>query len=391
MPRSPLLFVLLTVFIDLMGGSLLVPVLPYLVERFRSDALTIGLLTSSFSIAQFLATPVLGTLSDRFGRRPVLLICVFGTSVGYFLFALANQLWVLFLARTIAGATGGVVSTAQAYIADTTPPEKRTGAFGLIGAAFGLGFILGPAIGGALVHFDLNAPVYFAGALALFNLLLGSFTLKESLPPEKRQRRSGLDALNPFKQLSRLVGDGKIRGLLVGFFLFNFAFAGFTSIFALSIKDRFGWGPAQVVWVFAFIGVVSTFVQGWLIRQLVPRFGEPRLALSGLGCICFAFALIALIPAGSWLYLTQGVLALGVGLATPSLRGLLSNTATASDQGRVLGGAQSLVSLGQVLGPLAASSSYDYLGQLVPFWGGAVTLLLALGFVFLNLRVLAVR
>ncbi len=382
---SPLLFVLLTVFIDLVGGSLLVPVLPYLVERFRSDALTIGLLSSVFSVAQFLATPVLGSLSDRFGRRPVLIACVFGTAIGYFLFGLADSLWVMFVARVIAGATGGVVATAQAYIADVTPPQQRTQAFGLIGAAFGLGFILGPALGGALVTIDLNAPVYCAGCLALTNTVLGYFTLGESLPPERR-RAVGWRELNPLGQLARLALDTKIRGLLAGFFIFNAVFAGFTSIFALSIRDRFGWGPELVVWLFAFIGVVATVVQGGLIRKLVPRFGEARLALWGLALVALAFVLVAVSPSGGWLYLTQAVLALGVGLATPSLRGLISNSVADDEQGRVLGGSQSLVSLSQVLGPLVASVCYDYLGRLTPFWGGALVMLAAVGFVYANLR-----
>ncbi len=382
---SPLIFIFITVFIDLMGGSLLVPVLPYLVERFRSDAVTIGLLTSVFFVAQFLATPVIGILSDRYGRRPVLLWCVLGTGFSYFVFGWAGALWLLFLSRVIAGATGGVIVTAQAYIADISPPEKRTQNFGLIGAAFGLGFTLGPAIGGALVPFGLNAPVFFAGGLALANAAFGYFTLSESLPPERRRSFAPAD-LNPIKQLGSLLADRRLRALVSGYFLFNFAFAGFTTVFAVFIRDRFGWGPELTVWVFAFIGVVSTIVQGGLIRRLLPRFGEARLAVAGLLLVAFALASVAILPSGIWLYPSQAILALGVGLATPSLRGMLSNSASDSEQGRVLGGTQSLISVAQIFGPLAASSSYDSLGRTVPFWGSGLLVFIAFGCIALHLR-----
>ncbi|MBC7880081.1 MAG: MFS transporter [Anaerolineae bacterium] len=383
---SPLIFIFLTVFIDLMGGSLLIPVLPFLVERFRSDALTIGWLTASFSIAQFLAAPVLGSLSDRYGRRPVLLICVLGTALGYFVFGWAKSLWVLFLARIIDGITGGVISTAQAYIADISTPEERTKNFGLIGAAFGLGFILGPTIGGVLARIDLNLPVFFAGGISLVNLVLGYFTLNESLPPERRRPISAVD-FNPLRSLANLLDQKSLQGILIGFFLYNFAFAGFTGIFTLAIRDRFGWGPDLAAWLFAFIGIISTIVQGGLIRKLVPAFGETRLAISGLALIALAYGLVCVIPSGPWLYLTQGILAVGIGLTAPSLRGVLSNRTSPENQGRVLGGAQALASLGQVVGPLWAGWSYDYLGRLVPFWVGAIWQLAAIALVVIGLRV----
>lgn len=387
LPVSPLVFIFLTIFIDMIGSSILFPVLPFLVERYRSDALTLGLLASTFSIAQFLATPVLGALSDRYGRRPVLLLCVLGTAVGYFMFGLANSLWVLFLSRIIDGVTGGVIATAQAYIADTSTAEERTKNFGLIGAAFGLGFILGPALGGALASIDLNLPVFFAGTLALLNAVLGYFTLDESLSPDLR-RPFGLSDLNPFKQLSALARDTRVRGLVLGFFIFNFAFAGFTSVFAIFLRDRFGWGPALSAGIFAFIGLVSAAVQGGLIRKLLPAFGEARLAVSGLLCVSAAFGLAALVPAGAGilLYPTQGLLALGVGLTIPSLRGLISNRVLANEQGRVIGGSQSLASLAQVIGPLWAGWTFDYLGILTPLWSGALWVLVALACIVPNLR-----
>jgi MFS family permease len=186
--------------------------------------------------------------------------------------------------------------------------------------------------------------------------------------------------------LGKLFANRALQGLLVGFFLFNFAFAGFTSIFALSLRDRYGWGPDHAAGVFAFIGVVSAVVQGGLIRRLLPAFGEARLSLWGLAIVGLAFVLTAVVPGGVPLYLSQGVLAVGVGLATPALRGLLSHRTSASEQGRVLGGATAVVSLTQILGPTAAGWSYDHLGRLTPFWAGALVMIAALAWVLAGLK-----
>jgi MFS transporter, DHA1 family, tetracycline resistance protein len=379
---SPVVFIFLTIFVDFMGGTLLVPILPFLVERFRSDALTIGLLGASFSLAQFVAAPGIGALSDRYGRRPVLLMCMLGTSLGYLIFGLANALWLLFLGRIVDGITGGVISTAQAYIADISKPEDRSKNFGLIGAAFGLGFILGPAIGGALSQIDLNLPVFLAAGLALANTILGYFTLPESLPKEKRQQgklQSIWSELNPIGQLGNIARDKNIRALVFGFFLFNFAFAGFQNNFAVFTRDQFQWDPVKNAQLFAYIGVVSSLVQGGLIRKLIPRFGEEILALWGLAFCGISVFAVAFLPAANWLYVTQTLFALGVGLASPTLRGLISARTSAQEQGRALGGAQSLVSLSMVLGPLWAGSVYDSLGYTAPYWTSGLWIAVALG------------
>lgn len=386
---SPVVFIFLTIFIDFMGGSLLVPILPFLVERFRSDALTIGLLGASFSLAQFVAAPGIGALSDRYGRRPVLLICMLGTSLGYLIFGLAHALWMMFLGRIIDGITGGVVSTAQAYIVDISKPEDRSKNFGLIGAAFGLGFILGPAIGGALSQIDLNLPVFVAAGLALANVILGYFTLPESLPKEKRQQgklQSIWSELNPIGQLGNIAQDKNIRALVFGFFLFNFAFAGFQNNFAVFTRDQFQWDPVKNAQLFAYIGVVSSLVQGGLIRKLIPRFGEETLALWGLAFCSISVFSIAFLPTANWLYVTQTLFALGVGLASPTLRGLISARTPAQEQGRALGGTQAMVSLAMVLGPLWAGAAFDYLGYTAPYWTSGLWIAVALGVTALALK-----
>ncbi len=387
MPR--LLFIFITILIDKLGESLIFPILPFLVERFRSDAFTLGLLASSFAIAQFIASPIIGALSDRYGRRPILLVCVLGTAVSYYLFGLAASLWMLFFSRIVDGITGGVAATAQAYIADISSPEDRAKNFGLTGAAFGLGFTLGPALGGVLANISLNLPVFVAGTIALLNFCLGWFVLPESLDKEQR-RPFTLQDLNPISQLIDLLKNPRIQGLLIAFFIFNFAFAGFSSIFVLFLNNRYGWGPTQAAAVFFFIGIVSTLVQGGLIRSLLPRFGESKLTIVGLLLVAIAFGGIVLVPATGpillpALYTTQALLALGVGLIIPSLRGLISNRVSNQEQGKTLGGNQALQSVATILGPLWAGWVFDHSGVLSPFWTGAFFMLIAIGFTLTNL------
>lgn len=374
---SPIVFIFLTIFIEFMGGSLLVPLIPYIVGQFQSDGFVIGLLVSSFSLAQFLAAPSLGALSDRFGRRPVLLLSLLGTGVGYVVFGLAHSLAWLFVGRLICGVAGGVVATAQAYIADISTPETRTQNFGLVGAAFGLGFILGPAIGGFLAQFSLQLPIFVAAGLAWSNAVLGYFTVTESLPPEKRQAVAW-GQINPLTQLTLLGRNPDVRPFLLGFFIFNFAFAGFQSNFAVFTRDRFNWQPSENAWLFAYIGLISSLVQGLLIRTLLPRFGDAALARWGLVLAGLSVTGVALVPSGAWLYATQGIFALGVGLCLPTLRGLLSQRASAQEQGRVIGGSQSLASLAMVLGPLWAGMVYDQVGYTAPYWSAGAGIGLAL-------------
>lgn len=389
-PAIPqLAFIFITILIDKMGESIIFPILPFLIERFSTDAFTLGLLVSSFSVAQFIAAPIIGALSDRYGRRPVLLVCILGTTASYYLFGFANTLVLIFVSRIIDGITGGVAGTAQAYIADISAPQDRAKNFGLTGAAFGLGFTLGPALGGILANVSLNLPVFVAGTLALINFGIGFFSLPESLPLEQRRPLKWRD-LNPITQLTDLLANVRIRGLLTAFFLFNFAFAGFSGIFVLFLNQRFGWGPSEAAMVFFFIGVVSTIVQGGLIRKLLPAFGEAKLSISGLLLVAIAFAIIVLLPDQGWMvvpgiYTTQAMLALGVGLIIPCLRGLISNRVSNQDQGRTIGGSQGVQSLASILGPLWAGYVFDNLGLLSPFWMGALIMIVAANITFLNL------
>lgn len=375
---SPLAIVVVAIAIEVMGGGLLIPVLPYLVAQFRTDALTIGLLAASFSTAQFFAAPVLGTLSDRVGRRPILILCTLGTALAFFLFGMAQSLWVMFVAQISNGITGGLISTAQAYIADVSDSaESRTKNFGLIGAAFGIGFILGPLLGGSLAGISLKLPVFVAGSVALINSAFAFLFLPESIKTQGTNPIR-LSDFNPLRQLLDLFRRPKLSRLLIGYFLFFLAFAGFTSIFVVWIRDRFAWGPIYSGTVLFWVGIIASFVQGFLIRKLLPKFGEMRLTILGFSMAALAFLLISIIPNGYYLFGTQTLFAFGLGIASPSIRGIISHSVPDDEQGKVSGGTLSLTSLTQIFGPLLAGWSYDNIHPIAPMLIGAGLALIAI-------------
>ena len=392
--RSPMLFIFLTVFIDLLGAGIVLPLLPYYVKIVEQTdnswlidqrALIVGGLVASFSLMQFLFAPIFGALSDRYGRRPLLLFSMVGTSVAYLMFGLSDRLlpWgaeavllALFLSRIVAGATGASISTAQAYIADITTPEARAQGLGMIGAAFGLGFMFGPAIGGLLSTVSLELPAFVAAVLALGNFGLGFFMLRESLPIEQRSPIS-LERLNPFNRLRGVLTNTSIRMLVIGTLLLNFAFAGLQSNFAVYSDARFGFTAADNAYVFTFIGFMAVLTQGFLIRKLMPRFGEGRLALVGLVLMVVSFALTAIAPLAWMLFPIMGLLALGSGMATPSITSLISRRVSAQEQGATLGGTQALTSLTMVVGPLFAGYIFGAIGMSAPYIVGALLLVAA--------------
>lgn len=377
--HRPLIFIFLTVFLDLLGVGILVPVLPYIVAEFRSDALTVGLLSLTFAAAQFFASPVLGALSDRHGRRVVLLLSVLGTGAGYFLFGLAQTLWLLYLARLIDGFTGGNVSTAQAYIADVSPPEDRAKNFGLIGAAFGLGFIMGPAVGGMLSLWSLRAPAFAAGALSLITVSLGYFLLPESLPPANRERRPfRLADLHPLGHLGETVRRPGLPRLFTAIFAMSFAMAGLQSNYAVFTRERFGLGPQGNAWIFTLVGAVSVLVQGVLLRRIPTAGRERRIATWGLLLMACGFAATAFVPSVPWLYPATLLLAFGNASAAPMLTSEVSRTVSGVEQGKVLGSMQSIVSLTRILGPLWAGLVFDHVGHGAPYWTGALCVVAAL-------------
>lgn len=384
--RSQLTFIFLTVFIDLLGVGIVLPLLPFYVKLIEADspvwltqnhALIVGALTASYSLFQFLFAPILGSLSDRFGRRPVLLLSLAGAGLSYLLFGMADRLAplgagavlaALFVSRIVAGITGGSISTAQAYIADITPPQERARGLGLIGAAFGLGFMLGPALGGLLSGISLSAPAFTAAALIFASVAFGFFRLPESLPPEQRSAR--VSSLNPFGRLGAVLGRMAIRPLVMSVLLLNLAFAGLQSNFAVYSDVRFGLGPSAIAYIFAFIGLMAVIMQGFLISRLVRWFGEARLAVAGMALMALAFGLIAAAPAAWALYPAVALLSVGSGMATPSLTSLISRRVSPMEQGSVLGGVQAFTSLAMVIGPLIAGLLFDIVAPAAPYLAG---------------------
>ena len=360
MKRSPLIVIFTTVFIDLVGFGIVIPVLPFYAEgtTFNATPRTVGLLFASYSIMQLIFSPILGGLSDRFGRRPVLFISIIGTGIGFLILGLANTLALLFIGRILDGITGGNISTAQAYIADITTKENRAKGMGLIGAAFGLGFIFGPAIGGILSRWGIHVPFFFAAGLCFANALLLYFTLPETVTPDHPARASATRGRG-ISQLIRSLKQPRLAFVLVIYFMFVVAFSIMTTSFSLYVMFRFGYDAQHTGYIFAYVGLISVIVQGGLIGRLVKRFGE--LPLVVFGALCFSLSLFAVPYVGpaagglAGLLIGGGVFALGNSLATPALTSLASKSVGESEQGTVLGVTQSVASLARAVGPSLAA------------------------------------
>lgn len=381
--RRALTFIFVTILLDIIGAGIMMPVVPFIVRPYSHDALTIGLLAVAYSLAQFFAAPLLGALSDRHGRRPVLVISLFGAAIGYALFGVGGALWVFFVSRIVAGFTGGNLTAAQAYIADVSGPEDRAKNFGLVGAAFGLGFILGPSLGGLLAKISLSAPAWAAGGVALTTATFGWFVLPESLAPDKRRAHAlHVGDFNPFRLLLRALRTGQLRALFFGIFLTRFAHMGLQTNFAIYTLDRFKYTASQNGVIFAVLGVTSTFVQGFLIRRLSGRFSDRRLLLAGLAIMIGGFVAIAAVPQGWMLSPAIALLALGTGLSTPVMQSLISQAGSPEEQGMLFGANGAITSLTAILGPAYAGVVFDHVAYTAPYWSGA--LCVAAGWLAIN-------
>jgi MFS family permease len=369
--RASLASLFVVVFIDLLGFGMVIPVMALYAERLGAPDDQIGWLMTGYSAMQFVFTPIWGRLSDRWGRRPLLLLSIAMTAVGFFGYASAPSFAWLLVSRLFAGAATANIAIAQAYIADVTPPEGRAKGMGIIGAAFGLGFVLGPAMGGLLSNISLSLPGYAAGALAVANGIAAFFVLPEPAARQVADRRPHFGALA--LELRR-PGVGRLIAI---YLLAVLAFAGMESTFALIAAHRFQLDQRNVSYVFAFIGVVVTVVQGGLIGPLTRRFGERALLVTGL--LLQAVGLAAVPYAGGLAGLLAACLPLasGSGLFSPSATSLLSRSARAEDQGGTLGIGQSAAALGRIAGPISATNAYQHLWFAAPYLGGAVIMLAA--------------
>jgi MFS family permease len=404
MNRKPsLLVVFLTVFIDLIGFGIVVPLVPIFSRHYGASGWVIGAIIASFSAMQFVFSPIWGRLSDHHGRRPILLISTAGAALSYVLFAVGSglenhttALLVMLVSRIFAGICGGNITVAQAYIADITPPENRSKRMGLIGMAFGLGFIFGPAISGIALHFfGATGPGWTAAALCAANFLLAFFILAESLKPG-----SGQATRRPhFAQWGHTLAQPNIGLLILIFFLATFAFSCFESTLPLLVSDNFNLGiavdetkpAATVIYLFVFCGIIGAFIQGGAIGRLVKMFGEPKLIslsllLTGVSLILLPFIKgegqlrwLVVLHGADWpwikMLLVLALLAIGTGLTRPPLFGLLSNLAPPNEQGATIGVAQSAGALARILGPLFAATLYTHVASLPYVTCGVISIL----------------
>lgn len=377
-PRARLTILFLTVFVDLVGFGIVLPLLPFYADHFGASGLVVGFLVSVYSVAQLFMAPLWGRLSDRFGRRPILIIGLVGSAASYLVFAYARSIPMLFVSRIMAGIGGSTVPVAQAYIADITPREKRAGNMGLIGTAFGLGFIFGPAIGGIMAPLSVEAPGLAAAALCFGNGVLAWFFLPESLSPAERDLRRGARAAPGVGDIRTVVRSPELLRILALYFFFTVAFAAMQPTFPLLGAARFGLAETQVGYLFAFLGLVSAIMQGGLVRRLVPILGEVRLIrICGLPFIG-GLLLIATAPSVGVLLVALALLAVGFGGTLPSVVSLLSLRAPEDVQGGILGLGQSVGSSARILGPVLAGWAFDHLGVGWPYIGGAAVAFLAL-------------
>ena len=369
----PLLVIFLTIFVNLVGFGIIIPLLPFYARTFGASPIAIGLLFASFSLAQLLASPLLGELSDRWGRRPVLILSLIGTAVSFAMLAVAQSLAMLFAARIVDGLSGGNITTARAYIADITTEDNRAKAYGILGAGFGLGFIVGPALGAALSQVSYTAPIWAAALITLVATVLAWWWLPETV--HRAHAGSG-----PFWRALRHLGHRRgLRQLLAIDFIYWMSFAVYQTTFALFGARRFGFDATHTGYLFSAFGVVGVVVQGGLVGPVVRLLGTRRTLVIGLVCTAVGWGGSALTYSIPIFVLLLAPAAIGIGLCNATLSALVSNAADRGEQGRIQGAAGALESLGRTLGPIWGNALLQKVGEGTAYGAAAALLLAAAG------------
>lgn len=390
-------FIFVTVLIDIIGFGIIIPVLPKLIQDLTGGDMSEasrygGWLMFTYAFMQFLFAPILGNLSDRYGRRSIILISLFGFGLDYLLLAWAPTITWLFIARVFSGITGASITTASAYIADISTPEKRAQNFGMIGAAFGLGFIIGPFIGGVLGQYGDRIPFLFAAGLTLVNWLYGMFILPESLPADKRRKFEWSKA-NPVGSLLHLKKYPAVAGLIISLTLIYIGAHAVQSTWSYYTMEKFKWNSAMVGYSLAFVGLMIAIVQGGLIRVVIPKYGQSKSLFTGLvlytiGMVCFAFA-----GSTAFMFASCFVYCLG-GIAGPALQGIISSHVPANEQGELQGALTSLMSATSIVGPPVMTNLFSFFSQSggqiyfpgAPFIAGAIFFLISTIITFKSLQ-----
>ncbi len=386
---SPLVVVVLIVLVDLLGFTIVMPLLGPFAKSYGFSPPQIGLLIAAYPMCQLVAAPILGRLSDRYGRRPVLIVSQLGTAISFVILGLSRHYPTMLLARMLDGASGGNILVAQAYIADVTKPEHRSRSLGMIGAAFGVGFVLGPLLGGVLVRLPvdpewrLRLPFLVAAGFSTIAWILVLLRLPESRPVDGRRSEARVLSWRGLLDTIRLPGVGRLVLLAA---LNVLAFAALEGTFALYLRERLGWGEDGAMFGFAFLGLVSAVVQGGLIRRLVPKFGESPLIVAGLALSVVGFAMLGVVTSTPSVLGAILAVGLGQGLASPSIAGLLSRTTPPSEQGAVFGVSSSAQTLARMINHFTGNILLGWVAASAPFWEAAVIAAAALFLAGITLR-----
>ncbi|WP_340373421.1 MFS transporter [Peribacillus sp. FSL E2-0218] len=383
--KHALIFGLISVFLCGIGFSIIMPVVPFLVQPYTSNpgeqAIAVTLLTSVYAVCVFFAAPVLGALSDKYGRRPMLLVCLFGSAIGYIVFGLGGALWVLFAGRIIEGITGGSISTIFAYFADIIPPEQRTKYFGWVSAVVGMGTVIGPALGGFLAKFGYSVPMYFGAIITLLNVVYGILYMPESLDKNNRLKEIPFVRLNPFTQLVNVLSMKNLKRLLVSAFLLWIPNGSLQAIFSQFTMDTFSWKPALIGLMFSIMGFQDIISQGFIMPKLLKTCSDNQIAILGMVSEIIGYSFIALSALFSFYPLfIAGMFIFGFGDSVfgPSFNGMLSKSVDSSEQGRIQGASQSIQAFARMIGPLIGGQIYVTFGHAAPAFMGMILIAAAI-------------
>lgn len=394
--KKAFLFDLMSVFLCGIGFSIITPVVPFLVQPYISNpkdqAIVVTLLTSVYAACVFFAAPGLGALSDRYGRRPLLLVCLLGSAIGYLVFGIGGALWVLFAGRIIEGITGGSISTIFAFFADITPREQRTKYFGWISAIAGVGAAIGPTVGGLLARFGYSVPMYCGAVITLFNFIYGILYMPESLNKDNRLKEIPIVRLNPFTQLLNVLSIKNLKRLLISAFLLWIPNGALQAVFSQFTIDTFHWEPAIIGLMFSIMGVQDILSQGFIMPRLLLKLSDAQIAILGMISEIMGYSPIAASALFSFYpFFIAGMFIFGFGdsIFGPSFNGMVSKSVDSSEQGRVQGGSQSIQALARIIGPIAGGQIYVSLGHAAPAFMGMLLIAAAIPVLYRGTHVTA--